>query len=228
MIYLRSFKSVLCYALLIVLGLLFALVANADTNLTAICKGGTTSGSSNCTGGVIYDYPGPDKWVRVRNGVFYFWGVIGSTSAVSVCTADIPRGSPNCSAVALIPKAQVPLQATFDPPPSASTMKLEVSWLPPTQGILDGKTVALQPGDIVSYQIAWVPQGGGRGGEFSVPAASSRSVIEIPTQAVYISVSAQGRDSWGASSVPKLFDPAIKPAIVPFAPDALTIKRVPL
>lgn len=209
-------------AFMMVLAMCFA-IAKADTNLAAQCKAGTSSGSKTCTGGVIYDYPATNRWIRTTGDVFYFWDVLSSTSLVSVCAADIPRASSACPVINLIPKSQVPLKA----PPAATTMKVQITWVAPTTGLQDGKTVALQSGDIVSYQIAWVPKAGGRGGEFSVPATQTTYQIEIPAQAAVISMSVQGKDSWGGSSVGILVDPKAAPAVVPNAPSDVRAEVVP-
>lgn len=201
-------------------------LARADTNLTAICKGGTTSGSANCSMGIVYDYPGANQWVRTGSNAFYFWGVIGSASAVVICTADIPRGSPTCPAVSTLPKAQVPLSAPVAPSQPSGNIKLKVSWTPPTQGTLDGKTVTLQPGDITGYQIAWVPQSGGRGGEFMLAGTLSSITIDVPPYPLYISVSAKGKDAWGPSSPNAPYPAPPTASVIPGAPSGLKIEQV--
>jgi hypothetical protein len=200
-------------------------VAHADVNLTAQCPAGTSSGSKLCTGGVVYRYPVTSAYTRTTGDVFYFWGVIGATGQVSVCPADIPVDSILCPEPTLIVKTAVPLVPPLAPTPSS--FRVLVSWTPPTTGIQEGKAVTLKSGDIIGYQIAWVPEAGGRGGEIVTGATETSRIIDLPYEAVRISISAQGIDVWGSSTMPIPIAPSPTGAVIPDSPTNVQASVVP-
>lgn len=185
------------------------LLAHAATNLPLSCKAALVNGV--CAETSYQFVPGKaGLTVATPATGWRLWESIGAAEQVRACPADITPGTACTQNRVSIAKSLAAAEAV-----TVGNMTIRVTWVAPTTGVQDGKTVTLQVGDILGYQIAWVPKAGGRGGEIAVPAGATSHTFSIPAQGVSISMSVQGRDSWGPSSESLAADPLAPKPIVP-------------
>lgn len=209
---------------LTIAALLLGSQAFAATNLPLSCKAaltGTACAEAN------YQYvPGKAGLiVATPSSGWRLWEVIAATDQIRACPADITAGTLcNVSRVTIKKSAAA---TAVEPPPPVSTMNIRITWVAPTKGVQGLELVPLLPGDILGYEIAWVPKAGGRGGEFAVPAGQTTYTFTIPAQSVNVSMSVQGRDTWGDSSPSILVDPLAPKPVVPGAVTGFTVEVVP-
>jgi hypothetical protein len=195
--------------------------AFAATNLPLSCKAaltGTACAEAN------YQYvPGKAGLVvATPSSGWRLWEVIAATDDIRACPADITAGT-----LCAVNRATIKKSAAAVEPVTVPPMTIRVTWIAPTTGLQDEKPVTLQPGDILGYEIAWVPKAGGRGGEFAVPAGQTTYTFTIPAQSVSVSMSVQGKDSWGPSSENVPADPLAPKPVVPGAVTGFKVDVVP-